>query len=67
MNKTIGLVVTEALVVGVGLVILTVIVQGIFGKDKMLTIAFVSGVLFHLLFEMTGLNIWYAREYCKLF
>lgn len=69
-QKSVGLVFTEAIVVGLGLVILTYMmskmIDGKSETEKMLKIAFVSGVSFHVLFEYTGLNIWYAREYCKL-
>jgi len=69
-KKSVGLVFTEAIVVGVGLVILTYmmskIIDGKSETERMLKIALVSGVFFHVLFEYTGLNIWYAREYCKL-
>jgi hypothetical protein len=76
-KKSVIVVLTEAAIVGVGLVLLTHIVKkfdnylpSIFSikttTAKLLEIAFISGMLFHLIFEYTGLNLWYSKEYCKL-
>jgi len=72
--KSIQTVLIEAIVVGICLIaivkfysmdsITKFIPNTGFGKD--VEILFISGVAFHLIFEYTGVNKWYAIEYCKL-
>ena len=73
--KTTNILLTEAFVVGIGLVVLVFIIKkmdkvvpNIFknGKEKLLETAFISGFIFHLICEYTGVNAWYSLEYCKL-
>ena len=61
-------VLVEAIVVGICLVIFIEIASKIFGVFGMSTrnIIFTSGVLFHLFFEYTGINMWYSKKYCEL-
>jgi len=44
---------------------LDVYIPDLFGYKEIQTL-FIVGVLFHVLCEYTGLNAWYAKEYCKL-
>ncbi len=65
----------EMVVVGIGLMIVSIVVAKLMGeknvlssphaKDMLLGVFF-SGALFHLLFEITGLNKWYADNYKPL-
>jgi hypothetical protein len=58
--KSIALLSFEALVVGLLLSMLFMIVSRFMGT---LSAVFVSGALFHLMCEATGVNAWYARTY----
>ena len=51
---------TEALVVGILLVGLYYILSQYY---KPLPAVFLSGAIFHLLCEITGINRWYAKTY----
>jgi di/tricarboxylate transporter len=68
-SKTIGLVFVEASVVGIFLILLVYIVKQ-FEKylpiKSEILILFLAGFLFHSIFEYTGVNAWYSKEYCKL-
>lgn len=68
MVKEISLVLFEAVIVGFGLAILYEIVKMVIApKEKAnYLLLFVSGVIFHLLCEYTGVNQWYSIKYCKL-
>ncbi len=50
----------EATVVGIGLVVVFVVVR-MFVKNLYLAL-FVSGALFHLIAEFTGVNAWYLKN-----
>lgn len=69
MSKSVGLVLFEASVVGVFLILLVYIVKQFENylpvKSDMMVL-FLAGFLFHVIFEYTGVNAWYSREYCKL-
>lgn len=70
MVKSNRTVLIEAIVVGLGLIVLYNIVDIISKYIKMdygMNVnLFISGFLFHIICEYIGLNIWYAKEYCKL-
>lgn len=72
-NKSVGLVLLEAFIVGVGLIIVQYVISKVgrlnivdFMNKEYIIFVFVSGVIFHVGFEYTGVNMWYAKEYCKL-
>lgn len=69
--KTITGVLIEAAIVGVCLIAFYFITKYIikffeFKVTELSVLLFITGALFHLVFEYTGLNAWYSREYCKL-
>lgn len=68
MEKEITLVLFEALVVGVGLVVIYEVIKMLMKvkEPSNYTLLFISGVVFHLLFEYTGINKWYSIKYCDL-
>ena len=66
--KTYSTILIEAIVVGVGLVVLVELLK-IFNKNYLkneMMLLFVAGFIFHVLCEYTGVNVWYAKNYCKL-
>jgi hypothetical protein len=71
--KHVSLIAIEASVVGVCLIILVYIFKNFItyipnfsGKREEIEFLFVIGVIFHVMFEYTGINLWYSKEYCKL-
>jgi hypothetical protein len=66
--KNFKLILIESIIVAVGLIFLFVILQKIF--DKKITNNYLliglSGSLFHIFCEYSGINIWYSKNYCKL-
>lgn len=63
--KALSTIITEAIVVGIGLIFVYYIIN--FIPQLNLTIKlFISGFIFHILSEYTGINMWYVKEYSKL-
>jgi hypothetical protein len=71
-KKDFHVVVFEAMIVGA--ILTTIFYFGTFYVFKRASdspgfsfmVVFMSGFLFHLIFEYTGLNIWYVQDYSKL-
>jgi len=58
--KSLSVLALEAFIVGFLLVIIFMIVRRFLAPVQAV---FVSGALFHLICEYTGVNAWYARTY----
>ena len=72
-KKEIKSVIIEAIVVGLLLIGVVKLVSDYLLKyipditgNKNIELLFVSGFLFHIICEYTGINMWYSLEYCKL-
>lgn len=68
MYKPVITVIIEAFIVGVGLLVLAKLLETFIiksGKIDMdiIKIIFISGFLFHIIFEYTGINFWYSVNY----
>ena len=74
-SKPFSVVLIEAIILGSLLVLVYNIVDFILGfyklQDKIgllvykVLVLFVSGFLFHILCEITGINVWYVNDYNK--
>jgi hypothetical protein len=70
--KSFNTVLFESIFVGALLVVLYTLVEYIAKNILNVTnipsfaLLFLSGALFHLICEYTGINVWYVREYNKL-
>lgn len=70
-TKAVSTVLTEAIVVGSVLVVLYKLVSYLLPKKFMssnsegrnIVILFLAGAVFHLMFEYSGVNMWYAKNY----
>jgi len=81
-KKPISTVILEGFIVGISLIFLVTFVDYLISlihpfkfnlfqqlinfEFHYLLVFFITGLLFHLIFEYTGLNLWYSLEYCKL-
>lgn len=66
--KNFKLIFIESIVVAIGLIFLFIILKYIFNNNitnNYLLIG-ISGSLFHIICEYTGVNIWYSKQYCKI-
>lgn len=72
-KKSITGVLIEAVVVGVCLILFGNFIEyfkdsipNISGRKDKIEVYFIAGFIFHLVFEWSGINLWYAKEYCKI-
>lgn len=73
-KKEITSVLIEAIVVGVLLVLFTNLLKpyvsympNLSGQPENIELYLITGAVFHIACEYTGLNMWYSKQYCKLF
>lgn len=64
--KKFSTILTEAIFVGVLLIVLYSLFEYITESSNKYINLLVVGALFHIISEYTGLNVWYALEYCKI-
>lgn len=73
-KKSFTLVLTEAIIVGIFLVGFVKLVKQFLlphiynfsGYKNEIELYLIAGFLFHIIFEYSGINLWYSKEYCKL-
>jgi hypothetical protein len=65
----------EVLIVGILLVLLFLLPLGLLNlipllkknhNIHMMLSVFISGMLFHLACEYSGVNVWYSKDYCEI-
>jgi hypothetical protein len=67
--KPVITVITEAFIVGICLLALTKLLENFIVKTPekidmdIIKLIFISGFLFHIIFEYTGINFWYSINY----
>lgn len=68
MTKDFGLILFEGTVVGIGLIAVYKLVEMMASSYSLSqnVVLLLSGLLFHLLCEFTGVNQWYSLKYCDL-
>lgn len=66
MQKNIFTILTEAIVVGILLIIVFEFTKSILPGSSSFIQLFVCGALFHILCEISGINIWYANNYYSI-
>ena len=70
MLKSISVVLFEAVIVGISTVLIALFVTKLslppLINNPMIDGIFYTGLLAHLLFEYSGGNIWYSKQYCAL-
>jgi hypothetical protein len=68
--KTPSYILAEAIFVSLSFVILTYLIKTtiptLATENNQIYLLFITAFLFHIIFEIIGLNLWYSLEYCKL-
>ncbi len=65
-SKTIFRVVLEGIIVGILFLFLFKMIESLLVNNDKYTHLFITAFLFHILCEISGINIWYAKDYMKL-
>lgn len=66
MQKSYITIIIEAIIVGILLIIVFNATQYLLPNQRQLTQLFISGAMFHILCEVSGVNIWYAKNYVDI-
>lgn len=66
MSKDYTTVLIEAIVVGGLLVVLFYTVKSIIPSYSEMMQLFVTGAVFHILCEISGINLWYVKNYVEI-
>lgn len=66
MQKDYTTVLIEAIVIGSLLVLLFNTIKSIIPNYSQMIQLFITGATFHILSEVSGINLWYVRSYIKL-
>lgn len=75
MNKDIQLLIIEGIIVGLGLILVFNLTTAVldklseefnFNKFNLPVLLFLSGFIFHIACEYSGINIWYSLKYCEI-
>ncbi len=68
--KSASRILIEAIIVGLSFIVLANVIKFIIpaleNKNNQIYLFFVTAFSFHIIFELTGINLWYALEYCNL-
>jgi hypothetical protein len=68
--KSISLLLFESIIVGISSVIVALFTNKLslppLVNNPMIDGIFYTGLFAHLLFEFSGINIWYSKQYCDL-
>jgi hypothetical protein len=66
MQKSKATILIEAIVVGISLILLFNIIQNMTPHYSQNIQLFITGALFHLLCEISGINLWYVENYVEI-
>lgn len=66
VSKTIFRVILEGIIVGILSLFLFKITESLLVNYDKYTYLFITAFLFHILCEISGINIWYAKDYINL-
>ncbi len=66
MQKNISTILIEAIVVGILLIIVFEFTKYLLPTSSSFIQLFVCGALFHILCEISGINIWYVKNYYSI-
>lgn len=66
MQKEYTIVLIEAIVIGILLVLLFNTIKSIIPGYSLIVYLFITGSVFHILCEISGINLWYVKNYVEI-